>query len=121
MPRGEKGEARHEEAGPLPGDGFMGESPAPQRRGPLMLTPLQNSQRRRADQVSQIRIHKQIHADICLATELKTTENCDNIGGHLQAKPEAAVMQGIAQEPAMHAWDACKTSAGRAKSDLSMR
>ena len=50
----------------------MGESPAPLRRGPLMLTPLQDSQRRRADQVSQIRIHKQTHAGICLTTELET-------------------------------------------------
>lgn len=74
IPRGERGEARNEEAGPLPGDGFMGESPAPPRRGPLMLTPLQESQRRRADQVSQIRIHKQMHAGICLATELGTME-----------------------------------------------
>ena len=75
IPRGENGGARYEEAGPLPGDGFMGESPAPPRRGPLMLTPLQDSQRRRPDQVSQIRIQKQIHAHACLATESGTTND----------------------------------------------
>ena len=50
--RSDTGEQRHEEAGPLPGDGFMGESPAP-RRAVLMQTPLQDRQRRKNEQVHQ--------------------------------------------------------------------
>ena len=50
MYRSEKGEQRHEEAGPLPGDGFMGESPAP-RQAVLTQTPLQDRQRPKNEQV----------------------------------------------------------------------
>ena len=42
-----------EVAGPLPGDGFMGESPAP-RRGALMQTPMQDRQQRNSNQVSRV-------------------------------------------------------------------
>ena len=48
--RSEKGGQRHEEAGPLPGDGFMGESPAP-RQAVLTQTPLQDRQRPKNEQV----------------------------------------------------------------------
>ena len=43
-----------EVAGPLPGDGFMGESPAP-RRGALMQTPIQNRQQHHSNQVKSAR------------------------------------------------------------------
>ena len=42
-----------EVAGPLPGDGFMGESPAP-RRGALVQTPMQDRQQRNSNQVSRV-------------------------------------------------------------------
>ena len=42
-----------EVAGPLPGDGFMGESPAP-RRGALMQTPMQDRQQRNSHQVCRV-------------------------------------------------------------------
>ena len=93
----------------------MGESPAPPRRGPLMLTPLQDSQRRRPDQVSHIRIQEQIHPDICLAIRVRDSKIRDASGAQIQAHREAAVVQGRAQEPAMHAWDDCNTSAGKVK------
>ena len=42
-----------EVAGPLPGDGFMGESPAP-RRGALMHTPMQDKQQHHRSEVSRV-------------------------------------------------------------------